>query len=341
MEILQDTSFSAGFGAEWSYGRVYSIDSDNKKGFVTRYQKTPTPIYLIPYGTVEEYSEDEIYWAFEEGYHEKFTDEFGEYVKRLYEHELCINHKVLENTDDCLTFVQYNNYKLDQADPLYDTRLVKRISTNKQGVLSVYYDNSNDIRNAAYAFSGEFGRDTWPHLLVHQNLKESVRLDQFSTVDVSFTLDIKSCEQMSTWPDDGTVSEPHSQAVGAVNAFFYIRDTQGGPSMFVGHNVFATNTTVQNNYIGNDQYGTIFFRETTALYGGIPGVGDKVTVQYELRAMIQRAINAAKSLDSGFIGKTPDDYTIEFFQLGWENMGVWKGEFELSGLSCAGTVKGE
>lgn len=339
MQILKDTEFACGFGAEWSYGKSYSIDSSQKKGFVTDYQKIPFPIYLIPYGTTDEYSEDEIYWAFEEGYHEKFTDRFGQYVERLYQHELCINHKIITNSPDCLEFVQYNNYGLAKDDPLYDTRLVKRIKTDKKGTVSVYYDNANDIRNAAYAFSPQFGRDTWPHLLLHQNLKESVDISLFESIYVSFNMHILSCKQMSLWPDDGTVTKPYSLPVGAVNAFFYIKEKGGGSSMFAGHNIFATNKTVQNRFIGLDQYGTVFYRETTEEYGGIPQIGDRVTVRYELRSLIKRALAEASARDPRFRNKTPDDYTIEFFQTGWENMGVWRGEFVLSGLSCEGKPK--
>ena len=43
MQILKDTEFACGFGAEWSYGKSYSIDSSRKKGFVTDYQKIPFP----------------------------------------------------------------------------------------------------------------------------------------------------------------------------------------------------------------------------------------------------------------------------------------------------------
>lgn len=339
VDIIKDTQFAKGFGAEWAYGFMYSEDTMLRKGSVLAYQDIrPYTINLIPFGDAEENSEDDIYWEFEEGAHKNYVDEFGQQVAELHEHRLCVTGQVVENTDDCLMVEQYNNYGLSEGGAGWNTTLVKRVSTDKNGTIGFYYNTQNEVRNAAYAYSAEFAEDTWPHLLFHQNFKSDYDLADFSRIEVQFDLLVQQADQLSGWPDDAPeVPTPKSPSEASLQGYFFCRSkSDPGVGFFVGLNLFSTRSENQALHVSADQHGNAFYRDGTAQYGGPVEIGQPTTIQYELKEMINDALYQFGKRNSPLKGTAADNYTLSFFQIGWENMGHWECAHELSNLSVTG-----
>jgi hypothetical protein len=86
-----------------------------------------------------------------------------------------------------------------------------------------------------------------------------------------------------------------------------------------------------------EQWGTVFHREPGTLSGPAPGLDEWRTVRRELKALVRHALAAAATRypDRKFPA-SPDDYYLSLFNLGWEGIGHWETEAELSGLSLKG-----
>jgi hypothetical protein len=182
-ELFQDTAFAQGFGAAWSYGAKFT--GERKEGRLLAYRKiTPCQVHLIPEGPVQPDDPRAHPWDFEEGLHLNFTDHAGLLVPELHEHRFAANHVIETNTPGRLQFAQFNNYRLTAGDPRRNQRLVKRVSTDRQGTIRLYYNSSNEVRNAATAYAAQFANDTWPHLLLVQQFPDAPRLEEFERLEI-------------------------------------------------------------------------------------------------------------------------------------------------------------
>ena len=108
-----------------------------------------------------------------------------------------------------------------------------------------------------------------------------------------------------------------------------------------------------------DQHGQAFYRigpaEEQGQYFDLQGekmeVGKEVTVKYDLYKMVNYVLirklqSNSETLQIGgethanpWYGVTPDDLTLSFYQVGWENMGNWDCAFEMSNLSLKAYTK--
>lgn len=342
VSMLMDTKFAKGFGAAWVYGLTFSDNTQLKKGNVLTYRDiSPYQINLIPFGNVNDYSENDIYWEFEEGNHKNFTDKYGKWVTELFEHKLCVNASVKENTSSSLIVEQFNNYGLDSNDPKYNKSLVKRITTNKNGTIGFYFNSKNDIRNAAYAYGAEFANDIWPHLYFHQNFRKDYDVALFSRIDVNFNVLIKKVNQIDTWPDNDTsITAPKSKSEASLQGFFFCRlKTSRTQGFFVGMNIYSSREENQQLTVSADQYGQAFYRTTPLEFGGKVALGKTASISYDLKEMIVDALEQIKKRPGPLRTTKADDYEISFLQIGWENMGNWECEYELSNLSTVGYKK--
>jgi len=342
VSMLMDTKFAKGFGAEWTYGLTYSDNTQLKKGNVLTYRDiSPYQINLIPFGNVNDNSENDIYWEFEEGNHKNFTDKYGKWVPELFEHKLSVNSLVKENTATSLIVEQYNNYGLNSVDPKYNKSLVKRITTNKNGTIGFYFNSKNDIRNAAYAYGAEFANDIWPHLYFHQNFRKDYDVALFSRIDVNFDVLVKKVTQIDKWPDNDTsITAAKSPSEASLQGFFFCRlKTSRTQGFFVGMNIYSSREENQTLIVSADQYGQAFYRTTPLEFGGKVVLGKKTSVSYDLKEMMVDALEQIKKRPGPLRTTKADDYEISFLQIGWENMGNWECEHELSNLSTVGYKK--
>ena len=341
VEILQDTKFANGYGAEWYYGAVYDPANNMRKGECLAYQDiSPDIIYLIPDGDVDTADGSNKYWQFEEGEHKNFTDDFGNFVSELHQHRLCVNHVIDENTLNALVISQYNNYGLKEGDPSYNKKLVKKVSSDKNGTIKFYYNTQNDIRNAAYQYGAKFANDSWPHLLFHQNFNEDYDMAQFERIEVSMDLTLLKANQLSKWPEDSGIQDAVSKSEASIQGFFYLR-LKSNPSVgvFVGLKLFTTLPEYYAPILSVDQWGQGFYRTNPEQFGGVLELGKKKTIKFDLKELTAQAIKEARRRPGPMKETKPDDYQISFFQLGWENMGQWECEHELSNLSAIGYPK--
>jgi hypothetical protein len=58
---------------------------------------------------------------------------------------------------------------------------------------------------------------------------------------------------------------------------------------------------------------------------------------YELKAFVGKAIAAVVAKFGPSLARDPDEYRLVLFNIGWEGIGHWECECELSGLSLRGT----
>ena len=140
-------------------------------------------------------------WDFQEGLHHNFKDTDGNLIRELHAHRLVVNHTIEENSPEKLQFAQFNNYRLPKNHPDRDTKLVKRVTTDRKGTLRLYYNSKNEIRNAATGHSAKWARDTWPHFLVNQRMMEPVPLADFERLDFRVSFQVDQMKKLSNWPN--------------------------------------------------------------------------------------------------------------------------------------------
>ena len=148
VSLLKDVNFSEGFGAAFIYGSEYSGGRRPPLGDVLKYRDiSPWQVHLIPDGPLKKVGIKTHPWDFQEGLHHNFKDKAGKLVRELHAHRLVVNHTIEENSPERLQFAQFNNYGLKKNDPSRDTRLVKRVTTDRHGTLRLYYNSQHEIRN--------------------------------------------------------------------------------------------------------------------------------------------------------------------------------------------------
>jgi hypothetical protein len=87
-----------------------------------------------------------------------------------------------------------------------------------------------------------------------------------------------------------------------------------------------------------EQWGTAMHREPFMPGGKAPAVGQRHVVRRELKALVRDVLkaSAAKQPDKK-LSLNPDDFYLHLFNIGWEGIGHWEAESELSELSLAAT----
>jgi len=305
-QLLRDTDFANGFGI----GGFAGVD-------MRPLRPSPIPDDDKPK-----------YWTFGEGAHRNFTDEAGHHVKTLYEHLLIANRVIDVNRSDCLTFSQYNNYGLSADDPARNTRLVKRVQTDRKGDIRLYYNTKNEIRNVATAYGAKFLNDLWPHLILWQHLEEPVKMAAYRRIDCDFTVTVLKQSVLSDWL-------PSREMNVKIN-FWLVDERRPKPrSLWVGLMLHSTNPRLYREHIGREQHGDVTYRDTITRYGPPLTIGESRKVSVELRKLILQAICRFDDVKAN-LSRDPDAYSLRDINCGFEGLGHWETEIRLAGLSLRG-----
>jgi hypothetical protein len=332
-ELLEDVDFAEGFGASWNYGRKFTLHPNRREGKATEYRSiSPWTVHMIPDGPISQVGVKEHPWDFEEGLHHNFADRFGNHVRELHAHRLVVNHKVEVNTPDKLQFAQFNNYGLEPNDPRRDTRLVKRITTDRHGTIRLYYNTQNDIRNAATEHTAKWARDTWPHLLLNQTFDTLPRLRDIGRLDLRLDFQVHQLRRLSAWPGVNRISMN-------LKFMFFLRGIDDpDQKLFAGMMLQSSRESNYQVHVGVDQHGTVFYRDSIAEYRSPPNLGERCSVQREIKTLIRDALMAAKEKQTR-LSANPDDYYLFNLTVGWEGLGHWEADGEISSLSLTATQR--
>lgn len=323
--LLKDTAFAEGFGAAFIYGRK---DDD---GVVRSYRDIhPWQIHLIPEGPVKKLPGFQTHsWDFQEGLHHNYINQRGEKVRELHAHRLVVNHMMEANTPEKLQFAQHNNDGLGKDDPARNTKLVKRVTTNRRGVIRLFYNSQNEIRNAATSHSARWARDTWPHFLLNQRFDSPIAVADFRSLDFVVSIQVNAMKQLSTWPG------PNRSSMN-LNFMFHLKHCEDSAQrLFVGMMLFTSNPKKYVTHVGVEQHGQVFYRESVTRDQPQPAMGQSVTVSRDVRAMITAALKAANEKQPALSPRL-DDYALHNFSIGLEGMGHWETDCEISNLRLSG-----
>lgn len=323
--LLADTAFAEGFGAAFIYGKR---DDD---GAVRSYRDiAPWQIHLIPDGPVKALPTFKAHpWDFQEGLHHNYTNQRGEYVRELHAHRLVVNHVIEADTPEKLQFAQFNNDGLAKDDPQRDSKLVKRITSDRRGMLRLHYNSQNEIRNAATAHTAQWARDTWPHLLVNQRFDQPVAIADYARLDFAVCIQVDEMKRLSPWPGANRSSMN-------LNFMFHLRHrTDPAQKLFVGMMLYTSSDSKYQTHLGVEQHGQVFYRESITRDQPQPQLKQKRTVARELREMITTALKQANEKQPS-LSTDPDDFTLSNFSIGLEGMGHWQTECVISNLSFEG-----
>lgn len=338
VELLGDPKFAEGFGAAFIYGSEYTGGRRPPLGKVTAYRDiSPWQIHLIPDGPVSKIGVKTHPWDFQEGLHHNFTDSLGRKVKELHAHRLVVNHKIEVNTPEKLQFAQFNNYGLKKDHPDRDTKLVKRITSDRKGTLTVFYNSKNEIRNAATGHSPRWARDTWPHLLVNQRFLEPIALSDYEKIEVSVDYQVDQMKKLSNWPN---AIKGAARSGMNLKFMFFLRNKKNlDQRLFAGMMLFTSRPKAWPPHLGVEQHGQVFYRDSVAPDGkNVPLLGEQRSVQRELKSLIAEALRQGREKQPA-LSANPDDYALYNFSIGFEGMGHWESEATISNLSCLGFRK--
>ncbi len=326
--LLADTAFDEGFGAAFIYGKR---DAD---GIVRSYRDVaPFQVRLIPEGPVRTLPQFKTHpWDFQEGLHHNYTNKRGEHVRELHEHRLVVNHVIEVNTPEKLQFAQFNNDGLAKDDPQRDTKLVKRITSDRHGTLRIHYNSQNEIRNAATAHTAERARDTWPHLLVNQRFDSAIAIADHTRLDFKVSFQVDEMKRLSPWPGAKRSSMN-------LNFMFHLKHrTDPAQKLFVGMMLFTSSDSKYQPHLGVEQHGMVFYRESVTRDQPKPEFGQRRTVTRELRDMITTALKQAREKQP-MLSTNPDDFHLSNFSVGLEGMGHWLTDCVISDLSLGASSK--
>lgn len=323
--LLADNAFAEGFGAAFIYGKR---DED---GAVRSYRDiAPWTVHLIPEGPVKRLASFQTHpWDFQEGLHHDYINKRGEKVRELHTHRLVVNHLIEADTPEKLQFAQFNNDGLGKDDPQRDTKLVKRVTTDRRGTLRLFYNSQNEIRNAATAHSAQWARDTWPHFLMNQRFDQSVPIASYGRLDFSVSFQVDEMKRLSPWPGAARSSMN-------LNFMFHLRHRDDPQQrLFVGMMLFTSSEAKYSPHLGIEQHGQVFYRESITRDQPQPELRQKRIVTRDLRHMIATALKQAHEKQPT-LSTDPDDFNLSNFSIGWEGMGHWQTECVISGLSLTG-----
>ena len=331
VELIEDTKFAEGFGASWYYGSKFS-GPRHREGRVLAYRSIPAPdeAWLIPGQKVSELTKPiEHPWDFEEGLHHDYTDPItNKPVSELHRHRFVVNHKLEADTPDKLQFAQFNNEGLKPGDPDWNTRFVKRITSNRKGTIHVEYNSQNEIRNAAEVQTSKWARDTWPHLLLNQTFKDMPKLRDFERLDMQMTFRVDKLNRLSPWLNDAASMN--------FKYMFFLRQIEDpDKALFVGMMLQTSKPEHYKPLTAAEQHGAVFSRESITQYGPVPEIGETRTVKRELIDHVRKTLIEANKLDPK-LSTDPDDYYLFNIAIGWEGLGHWEADFVMKDLSLKG-----
>lgn len=334
-QLLDDVKFSQGFGAAFIYGKEYTSGRRPPIGKVTSYRNIdPWQVHLIPDGPIGKVGVKTHPWDFQEGYHERYRNRRGQFVHELHAHRLVVNHLIETNTPNKLQFVQYNNDGLTKGNPLRNTKLVKRVTTDRRGTLRIYYNSQNEIRNAAIGHSARWARDTWPHFLVNQRFLEPIPLRDFDRLDFSVIYQVDQMKKLSNWPN--AIKGAARSGMNLKFMFFLRNQSSLDQKLFAGMMLYTSRPKAWKPHLGVEQHGNVFYRASVAPDGkNTPQLGESRSVTREIKSMLTEAIRQAREKQPK-LSADLNDYALYNFSIGFEGMGHWETEALISGLSLSG-----
>lgn len=329
--LFADPAFAEGFGAALIYGSAFGGGRQPPRGQVVAYRNiSPHQVHLIPEGPANGAGTMTHPWDFQEGYHENYTNQFKEKVRELHTHRLVVNHSIEVNTPEKLQFAQFNNDGLTAEDPRFNTRLVKRVTTDRRGAVRLYYNSQNEIRNAATDHAPRWARDTWPHFLLNQRFARPILLAEHARLDFAVSFQVDQMRQLSDWPNMIPAAARSSMNL---NFMFYLRSLRAPEQrLFVGMMLFTSTEKHYAPHLGIEQHGLVFCRDSITSDQSTPELGEKRTVRRELKTMIARALREAQTKQPA-LSTNLNDYVLANFSIGLEGMGHWETECEISALT--------
>lgn len=273
-------------------------------------------------------------WDFQEGLHHNFKDKAGKFVRELHAHRLVVNHTIEENSPEQLQFAQFNNYRMPKEHPDRDTKLVKRVTTDRKGKLRIYYNSKNEIRNAATGHSAKWARDTWPHFLVNQRMDAPIALADFDRIDFTVSFKVDRMEKLSNWPN--AIRGAARSSMNLKFMFFLRNPDSLEQKLFAGMMLFASNEKRYAPHLGIEQHGNIFYRDSITSGGEpVPKLSERRSVKVDIRKLVAEALRQGREKQPE-LSANIDEYAIYNFSIGFEGMGHWETEAEISGLSLMG-----
>jgi len=314
---------------------------------------------------------EDIYWEWGEGDHQGFIDlETGNIPESgFHENRFNLFPVIIKNDENEFSYAHYNDYYHEKYPFKFpsDPKMVKKVTTNRKGTIKLEYNTFNEISNKAYNYS-DFTTDTWPHFLLCQNFKEWIDLGQFSKIEWEVTSRVTKADKINKWPQGPSerADQPmppedkiNSGQVAPSNAcyqsFFLARHKINKSAFFFGVMFYCTEPAYYNEIYSHDQHGQIFFR--VGINGGnkyIPVEGRKMRIGGEFTTMkvdliemlnyifiykMQRDEEIVDGQPNPYYGAKLEDYYLDGFNLGWENIGNWDCEIELEKISAKAYYK--
>ena len=335
ISLLEDVSFAEGFGAAFIYGSEYSGGRRPPLGELQKYRDiSPWQIFLIPDGPVKKVGVKNHPWDFQEGYHTDYKDKSGKIVRELHAHRLVVNHTIEENLPEHLQFAQFNNFRLPKNHPDRNSKLVKRVTTDRNGTLRLYYNSKNEIRNAAIGHSARWSRDTWPHFLVNQRLTRPIPLADFEQLVFRVSYQVDVMNKLSNWPN---AIRGAARSGMNLKFMFFLRNPDAlEQKLFAGMMLFSSNEKRYEPHLGVEQHGNIFFRDSVSSdKQPIPRLTEKRMVDVNVHDLVADAIRRGREKQPE-LSANLNEYAIYNFSIGFEGMGHWETEAEISDLSLVG-----
>lgn len=319
--VLKDTEFKNGFGIG-----DYFIQKHNENNQEVYRDISPYTLKRIP-----DYENNQI-WKFQEGVHKNFTDKYGEFVKELFEHRFNVTGQVLVDKPDRLYASIYDNYKINKDDSLYNKRLVRSIDSNREGKIKLYFNTQNLIRNEATTHAPKFKNDTWPHFLLYQGI-DSLDMATVDSLPVSLTVKLLHYKKLSDRMAGGRVPEKANFL-----SYFRVANKKTGKSLWLGICMYTScgQQLFYDEIMSVDQHGTGMYRFPVDEYGGPLKLNEAKTYTFDLKMILQRALNNPKSKEGNV---TYQDYKLVSYNIGWECIGDHETEIQVSDLSAHAMLK--
>lgn len=259
---------------------------------------------------------------------------YTEYLEELLEHRMDVDPLVVENTPTSLIVSNYNNFGLEPSDSLYNTRLATQASSNKAGTVRLYHNGLNIIRNSALYYGADYKNDVWPHLIFSQKFKNGIDLANYKKLMVSMDVTLLKASQLTTWPNQEL--KPHAPSATTISSGFFLKGKEPDmPPMYFLLSLYDTSNNYQE-LLMLEQHGVGFYRIGSEEYGGILELNETKTIQFDLKKLIARAIEFARTTPGlpAHPALSPDNYIVYGGGgTGLEDLGHWETEQELSNLS--------
>ena len=100
--------------------------------------------------------------------------------------------------------------------------------------------------------------------------------------------------------------------------------------------LFTSNTKHYKPHLGIEQHGNIFYRDSVSKPGElVPKLAEKRKVNVDVRELVEEALRLGREKQPD-LSTSVDDYAIYNFSIGFEGMGHWESDAELSDLSLTG-----